>query len=976
MRASAFLTLELDKWRQVSRIFNAALEVEAAQRLAFVENECAGDAELKAEVEALISAHDSFDSFIDSPEAGLIAKQGNRQKLETGANIGSFQILAFIAAGGMGEVYLAEDTRLQRRVALKLLPAEFIHNTELMRRFQQEAKAASALNHPNIITVFEVDFSEEHPFIATEFVEGETLRTKISRGKIELPEALRMATQIASSLQIAHKAEIIHRDIKPENIMLRHSDKLVKILDFGLAKPTRKFLDEETLLKTAPGLVLGTVAYMSPEQTRGKDVDQRTDIWSFGVVLYEMLTGEKPFSGTTPSHLIVKILDEQPTTKNLPENLREIVERCLEKNSDKRFQDFDEIVPLLQNFQQEISLREFQSAPQSRKNSFAKIALASILFIVFATAGFALYRYFSNQNAPDSFERAKLSRLTTSGKERLAVISPDGKYIAHVSENEGKQSLNLRQTNAANSREIIAPAPIQFLGLTFSPDGESLYYSIFSDEKTPRALYRVQTLGGEPRKVLENVSSQISFSPKGDKFTFIRNSKDDGDVIFLANTDGSGTPEKIASRQLPDFLTGTPVWSPDGKTIICPASSLSGSVDYKVLAFDVETKKETVLTKERWTIIHHLAWLPDAKSFLMTARERDGQPFQIWQVSAGDGKISRITNDLNDYETVSLATNSNSIVAVRKDEQANLWATENFGEKPVEEASLKQITSDDATKDGIAGLTQTFDGKIVFTSVAADGEAIWMLNTDGSNRRQITTESGVFVALSVSEKGQLAYFLKESSGGSFWLLNLADGTRQKIDRDSMAQFQFFPYLAPKENWLAYIGVSSTTGNYTLRKISLEAGATPIELTNYNAGLPKISPDEKSIAFNFQNNQAGGVWQIGVIPSEGGKVTPLPVYGNASTSHEWTTDSKAILAIRTENGISNIWRYPIDGSKETKLTNFTKDTIFNLDLSPDSKRLILSRGTSKSDVILIRKEEEVRHKIHENLTLFFVCFVFL
>src|SRR5262249_28948496 len=311
-----------DRWSQIGRLYHTALELEPATRVAFLEETCGDDYELRREVESLLHAHEQADGFIAGKVAGMVAEMAALQQATSfiGRSLGHYQTLSLIGAGGMGEVYLAEDRRLGRKVALKLLPAAFTRDKEPVRRFKQEARAASSLNHPNILTIHEIGEASiaeggAH-YIVSEFVEGETLRAMLRGGRLDVGKATAIAVQVASALSVAHDAGIVHRDIKPENVMAR-PDGLVKVLDFGLAKlteaPTRPADSEaSTNLSTAPGIVMGTVSYMSPEQARGQKVDLRADVFSLGVVLYEMIAGRRPFEGATMSDVIAALLTAEP----------------------------------------------------------------------------------------------------------------------------------------------------------------------------------------------------------------------------------------------------------------------------------------------------------------------------------------------------------------------------------------------------------------------------------------------------------------------------------------------------------------------------------------------------------------------------------------------------------------------------------------------------------------------------------------
>jgi serine/threonine protein kinase len=337
-----------ERWRQVDEIFQAAIELKAEERSAFVERACGGDEELRREVESLITADDEGLSLIDAPAfetaVGLFAN--DQPELKDGQGLGHYQIASLLGAGGMGEVYLAEDTELGRKIAIKLLPAEFTKDKERLRRFRQEARAASALNHPNILTIHQISQIEGRHFIATEFVDGQTLRQRMKRSALSRAEAVDIAAQVASALAAAHEAGIVHRDIKPENIMLR-LDGYVKVLDFGLAKLTEQHerapnAQVATSSDVSSGLVMGTVKYMSPEQARGEQVDPRSDIFSFGVVLYEMLSGRAPFAGETTRELIAAIQrKEPPPLTDTPDEMQRLVSKALRKNKEERYQTIE-----------------------------------------------------------------------------------------------------------------------------------------------------------------------------------------------------------------------------------------------------------------------------------------------------------------------------------------------------------------------------------------------------------------------------------------------------------------------------------------------------------------------------------------------------------------------------------------------------------------------------------------------------------
>jgi TolB-like protein/Flp pilus assembly protein TadD len=366
-----------ERWLRVTELFDAALGRGPEERAALLDEACDGDEEVRREVESLLTAYARNSEFMSTPAATLLVD--DVPALEAGQRFGQYDEIAPLAEGGMGQVYVAIDTRLGRKVALKLLPASHTNDAERVRRFEQEARAVSALNHPNIVTLYEVGEVDSLHFIATEFVDGVTLRERLAGERLTVGEVLDVGVQVASALEAAHEAGVVHRDVKPENVMLR-PDGYVKVLDFGIAKlaPRQEAaLDANgpagSSTRTNPGVVMGTTAYMSPEQARGEEVDARTDVWSLGVVLYEMVAGRAPFEGETPNHVVVSILDEEPAPLTLdagvPSELERIVRKALRKERSERYQTAGGLAEELRKLKEELTvearLRQFrgQDAP-------------------------------------------------------------------------------------------------------------------------------------------------------------------------------------------------------------------------------------------------------------------------------------------------------------------------------------------------------------------------------------------------------------------------------------------------------------------------------------------------------------------------------------------------------------------------------------------------------------------------------------
>ena len=413
-----------ERWQQISRIFKSAISLDDEARAAYVSSACGSDTSLRAEVDKLIASHkqageqDFIGGMAADDAAALLVNKGSGEahtpRLVKDQQLGSYHILDLLGAGGMGEVYLAKDSRLDRTVALKVLSPDVSSDKRRMLRFRQEAKVASSLNQPNILTIYESGEVDGLTFLATEYIDGTTLRDYLRRKRLKLGEILDITIQVLAALDAAHEANIIHRDIKPENVMIRRRDRVVKVLDFGLAKVTEKRslasdlksdLEAATEFKTAPGVLMGTINYMSPEQAQGREVDVRTDIWSTGVVLYEMVAGTQPFKGPTTSHTIVQILEKDPPpltqVSDVPDELQRIVGKTMAKDPDERYQTAKDLVIDLRSLKKQLDLRaeidrtsstETQPTARvmpavTRRSDKKRASVIAVVAIVFALAG-------------------------------------------------------------------------------------------------------------------------------------------------------------------------------------------------------------------------------------------------------------------------------------------------------------------------------------------------------------------------------------------------------------------------------------------------------------------------------------------------------------------------------------------------------------------------------------------------------------
>ena len=986
-----------ERWQQVKEIFNSAITYRPEERGLFISQACSGDEALRSEVESLIASHERSGSFIDEPAfaqaANLIAN--DNAELKTGQTVGSYEVLSFISRGGMGEVYLAEDKRLGRKVALKLLPSSFTKDDDRLRRFEQEARAASALNHPNIITIYEIREVGASHVIATEFVEGETLRSRVNRKSLTVTEALDIAIQIADALAAAHKAGIIHRDIKPENIMVR-PDGYVKVLDFGLAKLSEQAspavaAEAPTIqVRTGSGIVIGTAGYMSPEQARGLGVDNRSDIFSLGSVMYEMLARRKPFEGETPSDTLAAILKTEPPSlarvlPGVPSELTRIVTKCLKKDREERYQVVKDLWLDLKALKQELEFQRTRggeveaspaageataifSAPRQtversgggtiteslsielKRHKFgAAVAVVLIVFLL-AAGGFGVYKLLNRENAVAHFTDVSLVRLTNSGNAIDSTISPDGKYIVYVLSDRSSQSLWIRQVSTANDKLIVQPAPVGYFGVTFSPDGNDLYY-VIKQNLDAGTLYRIPVLGGIPVKISERLDGPVSFSPDGKQFVFVRGNHPTtgSSALIIANVDGTNERE-LAIQTFPDrfspiFFTG-PSWSPDGKIIAAPVATTG--VGARVNGYSVADSKEQRLSEQSWVFAGRVQWLPDMSGLLLVAGENVASA-QLWIINHPAGTTRRVTNDLSQYRAIGLTQDGKMFTTVQAQGLVNLWTLPDADATKATRLPTGNVSFYSSSGNN---LSWTPDGRIVFVSNEGGDANIWITKPDGNERKQLTANGAAnFSPVVSADNRYIVFSVWRDSKKHLWRMNL-DGSNPVQLTSGVGDS--FPSITPDSRWVVY---TASAAKPTLWKVSIDGG-TPVQIMDHHATMGVVSPDGKFIAYTYPESAdvLAPPNRLGVISMDDGQPTRMfsvPATGTVLSVIQWANDGKSILYTVTGNNVTNIWRQPLDGGPAKQATDFKDMLMTGFAWSRDGKQLACTRGNLVRDAVLIR-----------------------
>ena len=989
-----------ERWQQVKAIFNSALEYRPEDRESFLSGACSGDAHLRSEVESLIASHEKSGEFIDDPayqKATWLADE--KAELQAGQTIGSYQVLSFISRGGMGEVYLAQDQRLNRKVALKILPSTFTKDLDRLRRFEQEARSASALNHPNIITIYEIQQLGGTHVIATEFVEGETLRQRLQRAPLTLSEALNISIQVADALSAAHKAGIIHRDIKPENVMLR-PDGYVKVLDFGLAKlseqatPAMAAEAPTIQVRTGSGIVIGTAGYMSPEQARGLSVDARSDVFSFGAMIYEMVARRKPFEGDTPSDTLASILKTEPTPllalkPGLPAELNRIVSKSLRKDREERYQvvkelwldlkslkqelefqeklersvvpdkidtaappDFTSVIPLAQTTEPRsaITLISESLSVEIKRHKLRTALTLFVLALFVGAASFGVYKYVNRPLPVSHFWDIKLSRITSSGDVIDATVSPDGKYIVFAKSDRSTQSLWIRQVTTANEKLIVPPAPVGIFGITFAPDGNDLYYVVKSNLDTG-TLYRVPVLGGTPTKILESLDGPISFAPDGKHFVLVRGNhpKPGNSALVISNLEGTEQRDLVVKtvpeRFTPIFFTG-PSWSPDGKLIASTVARLGGPS--RVMAYSVADGTEQQLTTQTWFFAARVQWLPDMTGLLVVAGggARDSQQ---WFISYPEGKARAVTNDLNAYRAIGMTTDGKKFTTVQAEGLVNLYVVPKGGDN----SNAVRLPTGNVGFYGTSGNNVCWlpDGRIVLSTIEAGEQDIWVMNADGGNRKQLTTTSGQNVSPVITPDGKYVVYASLRDGvKSLWRVPVDGGAPIRLTSGTNDSF---PAITPDGKQVLFTSIDGARP--TIWRVSIDGG-TPQQITDHTALAPKVSPDGKWMMYLFAESADpfAPPNRVAVVPFAGegeSKTFEIPASSTTAIVVQWAPDGKSIIYSVNNNNVSNLWSQQIADGSSKQITNFTDSLITGFAFSADGQ-LACTRGVLRRDAVLI------------------------
>ncbi len=888
--------------------------------------------------------------------------------LQAGDLLSHYRIVSPLGAGGMGEVYLAQDLNLERGVALKVLPAQLVRNDERLRRFVLEAKAASSLNHPGIVTIHEIGSGEIERageatgpihFIAMERIDGRTLHELIHDEREDLRRLLGYLAQAADGIAKAHVAGIVHRDLKPGNIMVSR-DGFAKVLDFGLAKLTEAVPEAENASlaptraaeQTSAGTLLGTVGYMSPEQVRGKSVDFRSDIFSFGCILYEAVTRKRAFAADSAVDTMHRILHDAPVeaqelNPKAPADLRRLVRRCLAKNPDQRLQSMKDLAIELREIADNFdALSDSASSgsgieavglpPRPARSRVPMIGGAIAAAIAIAALAVGIPR-FLDRRAAESVNDAPAAGLeitSISGRAGVSgvAISGDGRYLAYPVHASGLSSIWIRQVATGSEVQVVSSRKEYVGSPRFSASGDYLFFlSQNPDQPMTATLERVPTLGGPATRVASDVGYGLNVTRDGRSVGFLRFSPSSGKVSAIVLDLESGQEKTLETLAQPLMFQGPPTLSPDGRRFVTSIHTAENGIHGQFASIDATTLAQTRFGPTGWEA-GFFEWLPDGKGFVMNGYKhgRTEQP-QLFLVSYPDGRYRRITSDSNGYNEFGMTADGLTIAAFRSARVSNVWSVPILaGARP------KQLTFNASSASAVGSFALSGDSTIAFSAATGHNTSVWTLDGNGQAPRQITPGANGEEVSRALPNGDLIVartgadytphiFVMNRDGGN--VRPLASGTGE-----------WFQGLSPDGGTLLYTRVDSLRALFAVPV----AGGEPLLVASSYDYIVDVSPDNRTIAYFTPAELEGASRTCVIAPIEGGAPIATFTWPPQSNAMKWTPDGGSLTFLVADGGTSNLFLQPLAGGPPRPLTQLTEGTIDDYRWSPDGRTLVLKR----------------------------------
>lgn len=931
-----------ERWRQIEEIYESVTDASPLLRNDILLEACGEDDALRREVESLVQASEGAGDFLSLNELHQHIRELSlpEAKAELEKTAGRFKILSVIGSGGMGNVYLALDEELNRRVALKILPAQFASDEERIARFRREARAASALNHPNIVTVFDVGRTGDTWYIATEFIEGVTLRTRLEQGTMSTDEALNVAVQCAAALEAAHKASILHRDVKPENLLLR-PDGLVKIVDFGLARSLKDRKEAAENDATRTGAVFGTPRYMSPEQARAQHLDTRTDIFSLGAVTYEMIAGRPAFAGTTAAEIFANLLDAEPKALT-SRGLNFIVQKALAKDRGVRYQTVADFAVDLKRFGE--SPTAFSDAVRRpQRTRFSRRVLLSGTAGTLA-AGFAAYQFRPRTSGVSTADAPSMSAtpLTTfAGLKDFGSLSPDEERLVFSwngghGGSGGKQERNIYVKSVDGSETVQLTATAKdHTHPAWSPDGRFVAFCSVLDSRTPYAqfgVYIVPATGGEQRRVAQG-GEGVSWSPDGKSLAVAGMPPESGGIFQLSLETGQQTRLTHSLSMLDEL----PVFSPDGKWIVFTRSL--GSRARELFVVPTTGGRERQITFDHQPTFG-AAWTSDGKEIVFSSN-RGGGGESLWRISPTGGTPRRISATLEGAFYPSISRKTNQLVYTESFADTNVYRSEGAGFNgravPGHFTGPRPLITSSRRDDSPSISPQ--EDRIAFVSRRTGNEEIWVCNLDGTRATQLTSFKGPATGTPRwSPDGRwLTFDSIATNNPDIYVIRADGGPLRRVTAGPAGSFMPSWSADGKQIYFK----SDRSGQDQIWSVPFEGGAA-VQITNAGGCEALASPDGKLLYYTQRS--WGCLWSV---PVGGGIEKPVPeLQRYDQIFRSWGVVRKGIYFMSREQARTQTLRFfSFETRQVSSLLSLETEPIWNypnVALSNDGKRLLTVR----------------------------------
>ena len=948
-----------ERWQQVSRMFYDALARDAHERESFLREACRDDDALRKEVESLLAQPASAENFLGEPPLAMAADVADdpRDGTLAGQRLGAYQVVDLLGVGGMGEVYRARDTKLGRDVALKVLPRLVSTDPERLMRFDREARLLASLNHPHIAAIYGFEQTAGVHALVLELVEGPTLAERLHRGPVPIVDALSIARQIADALEAAHQRGIVHRDLKPQNIKVK-PDGMVKVLDFGLAKAALEGAAKSdaagaSVDGTRDGIILGTPSYMSPEQTRGLAVDKRTDIWAFGCVLYEMLTGRVAFAAETISDTIAAILEREADLSKLPAStppgVQRLLQRCLAKDPKRRLRDIGDAQADLEDLG---SIHPTERRGRTGREALRWAVMAAVGLGLGGTAVW-LIRHMGSADVRPSF--ARVLRLTTTPAHEFGpVISPDGKWVAYLSDARGAADVWVKFIAGGEPANLTAAAGLEIQvrsaigGLEISPDGSSIAVQareIGSPAPTFDTWVIPAPLGGTPRKFVETAGA-LRWSPDGTRIVYVRPGETRGDAIIVADGNGSNARELVSARG--GWHTHWPAWSTDGQFVYFfqTIATWNGepSEIFRVPASGGEPQIVVRTTRRA------LFPLPSANGGLFYAANPSSVDLDLWWRPPSGTEPQRLTTGIGEYAEPRISSDGRRLVSTFIEYRRALVSM------PVVVGATPQLRH---ITDGFGGdlepCISPHTGQMVFSSSRSGSRNLWTADANGSNLRPLTSSAAIEERPSLSPDGRHVAFVSDRGGEhAIWIVNSDGATPRRLAATPVLDTLTW---SPDGRQIAFAVPAPNAPEVSI--VNVTDGAVRSLPTPNGAHSPSWSPRSDVLA--YLEPRGPGRTYLKFANPRGERVYSTLPDGPALTNGflAWAPDGKRLAAVGVPGSANaSIWIVepdsPVPFRKLIELPGEVRPR--GITWTGDGASLIFGRQEALSDLVLFERQD--------------------